>query len=347
MTVRPYILHVDLDQFVVGVELLRHPELRGKPVVVGGDGDPAKRGVVSSASYEARAFGVGSGVALRTAARRCPDAVFLAVDRNAYEAASQTVMDALRDLGVAVEVAGWDEAFLKAVVDEPEAFARTVQQAVADRALLSCSVGIGDNKLQAKLASEFAKLGGISRLTSEAWIDVMYHRPTDALWGIGRKRARALAELGISTVQDLARADEGTLSTAFGPSSGPWLRRIARGEGEDRVDPHPRQRRSLSHERTYQVDLRGRDEIAPALKDLAEELAADLRRSGIRTSHVVLKIRFAPFETRTRSARLPESTNEPAALERAALEALADVDDRRSVRLLGLKAVLPSRGTLP
>jgi nucleotidyltransferase/DNA polymerase involved in DNA repair len=347
VTVRPFVLHVDLDQFVVAVELLRRPELRGKPVVVGGDGDPTKRGVVSSASYEARAFGVESGVALRTAARRCPDAVFLAVDRDAYEAASKSVMDSLRALGVAVEVTGWDEAFLEVVSHDPEAFSRRVQQEVADGARLSCSVGIGDNKLQAKLASEFAKPGGIARLTSEEWMDVMYHRPTEALWGIGRKRARALAELGISTVRDLARADEGMLSAAFGPSSGPWLKRIARGQSDDRVDPRPRQRRSLSHERTYQVDLRGRDEIVPALKVLAEELAADLRRSEIRTSQLILKIRFAPFETRSRSARLPESTNEVAELERAALEALAGVDEGRPVRLLGLTAVLPVRASSP
>lgn len=347
MTTRPYVLHVDLDQFVVAVELLRRPELRGKPVVVGGDGDPTKRGVVSSASYEARAFGVGSGVALRTAARRCPDAVFLAVDRDAYENASQTVMDALRDFGVAVEVAGWDEAFLEVVVDNPEAFARTVQQAVAARARLSCSVGIGDNKLQAKLASEFAKPGGISRLTSAEWTDVMFHRPTDALWGIGRKRALALAELGISTVRDLADADDEFLAGAFGQSTGPWLRRIALGGGGERVDPRPRQRSSLSRERTYQVDLHGREEIASALAVLAGELSADLRRLDVETSQIVLKIRFAPFETRSRSVRLSRATNEATALERAALQALSDVDEGIPVRLLGLRAVLPAHGTPP
>src|SRR5215470_4205771 len=144
-----YVLHVDLDQFIAAVELLRRPELRGRPVVVGGDGDPTKRGVVSTASYEARAYGVTSGVPLRTAARRCPDAVFLPVDAEAYSAASAGVMEALRSFGGPVEVLGWDEAFLAFEGDtEPEVRAAEIQARVRERTDLSCAVGIGGNKLQ-------------------------------------------------------------------------------------------------------------------------------------------------------------------------------------------------------
>jgi nucleotidyltransferase/DNA polymerase involved in DNA repair len=150
-------LHVDLDQFIAAVEVLRRPELRGRPVVVGGDGDPAKRGVVSTASYEAREYGVHSGLPMRTAARRCPDAVFLPVDKPAYETASAKVMAVLREVALAVEVMGWDEAFLAVETDDPEGVARQIRARVAAATRLECSVGIGENRLQAKLATGFGK----------------------------------------------------------------------------------------------------------------------------------------------------------------------------------------------
>src|ERR1700733_559415 len=213
---RRWILHADLDQFIAAVEVLRRPELRGRPVVVGGDGDPAKRGVVATASYEAREYGVHSGLPMRTAARRCPDAVFLPVDKPAYEAASDVVMDVLRELVPAVEVMGWDEAFLAVETDDPEAAAWEIRARVAAAARLECTVGIGENRLQAKLASGFGKPGsnsligkpaGIFRLTHENWYEVLGDQPASALWGIGSKTAGKLAELGITTVRQLAAAD--------------------------------------------------------------------------------------------------------------------------------------------
>src|SRR6187402_3474274 len=147
-----WVLHVDLDQFVAAVEVLRRPELAGRPVVVGGRGDPTERGVVSTASYEARVFGVRSGMPLRVAARKLPDAVFLPVDAPEYEATSERVMATLRSLGVVVEVLGWDEAFLGVSTDDPEAFARRAQAAVLEATELHSSVGIGDNKVRAKIA---------------------------------------------------------------------------------------------------------------------------------------------------------------------------------------------------
>ncbi len=160
-----FVFHVDLDQFIAAVEILRRPELAGRPVVVGGDGDPTKRGVVSTASYEARAFGIRSGMPLRTALKKCPDAVFLAVDADHYQIASREVMATLRSFPAVVQNAGWDEAFMEVLTDEPEGLARDVQRAVVDRTRLWCSIGVGDNKLRAKIASDMAKPQGVFRLT--------------------------------------------------------------------------------------------------------------------------------------------------------------------------------------
>src|SRR4051794_16373324 len=155
------VLHVDLDQFIAAVEVLRRPELAGRPVVVGGHGDPTRRGVAATASYEARRYGIRSGMPLRTAARRCPDAVFLPADNAAYEAASETVMAVLREFGptdgAVVEVLGWDEAFVGAATDAPDDLARRIRDAVHTQTRLTCCVGIGDNLLRAKTATEFAK----------------------------------------------------------------------------------------------------------------------------------------------------------------------------------------------
>lgn len=335
-----YVLHVDLDQFIAAVELLRRPELRGKPVVVGGDGNPTQRGVVSTANYEARAFGVHSGMPLRTAHRRCPEAVFLPVDRPAYEAASSRVMAALRSFRAVVEVAGWDEAFLEVEADDPEALAHGIQRTVLARTGLWCSIGIGDNKLQAKIATGYGKPAGTFRLTGENWNEVMGGQPVESLWGIGPKTGRRLAGLGIRTVDDLASASEPLLAGAFGPRSGPWLRRLARGESDWAVSAEPYQRKSLGRERTFQVDLRDLAEIRAEARRLALEVADDLSEEGREAIRVVVKVRFAPFFTGSHGVRLTEPTVEPAAIECAALEALGRFDLDRAVRLLGVRADL-------
>jgi nucleotidyltransferase/DNA polymerase involved in DNA repair len=329
-----WVLHVDLDQFVAAVEILRRPELRGRPVVVGGDGDPTKRGVVSTASYEAHAFGVHSGLPLRTAARRCPDAVFLPVDREAYEAASSQVMAALRELDAVVEVLGWDEAFLAVDSDDPETTARRIQRRVRASTDLDCTVGIGQNKLQAKLATGFGKPAGVFRLTDQTWFDVLGDRPTDALWGIGRKTAKRLAAVGIDTVARLAAADPGTLAAHFGPSTGPWLVRLARGEDQSPVVGTPYVPRSRSRETTFQRDLDDWDEVRRQVVRLARQVTQDVaaeRRPAVR---VVVKVRYAPFTTRTHGLAL----DTPTTIEQAALVALERFAERRPVRLLGVRA---------
>ena len=335
-----WVLHVDLDQFIAAVEVLRRPELRGRPVVVGGDGDPTKRGVVSTASYEARKYGVHSGVPLRTAARRCPGAVFLAVDRELYDAASAKVMGTLHEVDGLVEVLGWDEAFLAVETDDPEASARQIQQRVREATDLDCSVGIGQNKLQAKMATGFAKPAGVFRLTHAIWLATLGRRPTDALWGIGSKTSKRLSGMGISTVLDLSQADPQILAVAFGPTTGPWLVRLAQGRGSSTVVSTPRIPRSHSRETTFQQDLqdwdRVRHEVAGLVRRVAEDVA-DLQRRAVR---VVVKVRYAPFTTSTHGRALTAPSADVKAIEGAALAALDTFTSRRPVRLLGVRAEL-------
>lgn len=337
----PWVFHVDLDEFLAAVEVLRHPELAGRPVVVGGDGDPSKRGVVSTASYEARRFGVGSGMALRTALRRCPEAVFLPVDADHYFAASRAVMATLRSFPAVVQVMGWDEAFLAVEADDPEALARTMQAAVLERTRLWCSVGLGDNKLRAKLATGFAKPRGVFRLTRENWREVMGGRPTGDLWGIGAKTARKLAVMGIRTVDQLAAADEDAMKDRFGPNTGPWIRRLGTGEDSSAVSAAPHVARGRGRERTFQRDLADPAEVREELLRLARELVHhDLEREVRPIVRAVVKVRFAPFFTSTHGAKLAEPSRDPDAFERAALEALSKFDLVRPVRLVGVRAEL-------
>jgi hypothetical protein len=230
VTVTPrWVLHVDLDQFIAAVEIRRDPALRGRPVVVGGDGDPTRRRqVVATASYEARAFGVHSGMPLTTAHRKCPDAVFLPSDRDAYDAASEEVWNAVRELPVVTEVWGWDEAFVGTDADDPEPMAHEVRGTVQRRTGFTCCVGIGDNKVRAKMATGFAKAPdgslpedapGVFRLTRQNWLDVMGDRATDALWGVGAKTSAKLTELGITTVRELASASSSPTLSAACPST--------------------------------------------------------------------------------------------------------------------------------
>jgi DNA polymerase IV len=335
---RSWVLHVDLDEFIAAVEVLRRPELTGRPVVVGGRGDPTERGVVATASYEAREYGVGSGMPLRTAARKCPDAVFLPVDHAAYDAASAVVMDTLRSFEVPVEVLGWDEAFLAVRTDDPEAFAADLRAAVLQNTRLHSSVGIGDNKLQAKIATGFGKPRGVARLTSETWFEVMGDRPTESLWGIGRKTSAKLAELGIRTVRELAATETQVLADRLGPTMGPWYRRLGRGVDSSPVDATPYVPRGHGRETTFQQNQSDWEQVGAAVRDLARQVTQDIRGEGRPAVRVGMKLRYAPFETRTRSLTLPGPTSEEADIADAAMELLTRFDQTRSVRLVGVRA---------
>lgn len=337
MAVR-WVLHVDLDQFIAAVEVLRRPELQGRAVVVGGRGDPMERGVVSTASYEARRFGVGSGMPLRIAARKCPDAVFLPVDAPAYQAVSAQVMETLRSGPAVVEVLGWDEAFLDVDTDDPELFAREVQQAILARTRLHSSVGIGDNKLRAKIATGYAKPAGIFRLTADSWYAVMADRPADALWGIGRKTAKRLTALGLGTVRELADADPRWLADQLGPVMGPWYRQLARGEDRSPVEAAPYVARGHSRETTFQQDLTDWTQVHAQVRRLARQVADDVQGEGRPAVRLVVKVRYAPFETHTRSSTLETATGDTDVIEEAAAELVARFDSNRAVRLLGVRA---------
>ena len=298
-----------MDQFIAAVEIMRRPELRGRPVVVGGDGDPTKRGVVSTASYAARAFGVHSGQPLRTAAKRCPDCVFLPVDADAYNEVSARVMAVLRETGCPVEVLGWDEAFVGAETEDPESFARGLAADVKAATDLDCSVGIGDNKLQAKIATGFGKPAGVARLTSVAWFDVLGDRPPDAIWGIGAKTTAKLAALGITTVRQLAEADPQRLAKEFGPMTGPWLVLLGNGRGESEVDPTPYVPRSHGREVTFQRNLTDWTEVAAEIARLARQVAAEVTDRPV--ARVVVKVRYAPFVTVTHGTSVPPGERFP------------------------------------
>jgi len=332
------VLHVDLDEFIAAVEVLRRPELADKPVVVGGDGDPSKRGVVSTANYVARRFGVGSAMPLRTAYKRVPEAVFLPIDEAACLEASRGVMDVLRSFPAVVQVLGWDEAFMGVSTSDPEELAREVQARVLERTRLWCSIGVGDTKLRAKLASGFAKPRGVFMLTRETWSSVMDGQPVEALWGIGTKTARKLHMLGIRLVEQLATADESMLAEAFGRRTGPWLRELATGEGSAEVSDAPRVARGHGRERTFQQDLTDPDEIRAEVSRLAHELMEDIRAEGRPVVRVVVKVRFAPFFTKQHGVKLAEPTEDEAAIEAGAQAALAKFELDRAVRLLGVRA---------
>jgi DNA polymerase-4 len=333
-----WVLHVDLDLFIAAVEVLRHPELRGRAVVVGGDGDPTKRGVVSTASYEAREHGVHSGLPLRTAARRLPDAVFLPVDRAAYEEVSESVMAVLRASGAVVEVLGWDEAFLGVDTEDPEGFARSLAARIRAATQLDCSVGIGENKLQAKIATGFGKPAGVFRLTFANWFEVLGGRPTDALWGIGAKTAKKLAGLGIGTVSDLAAADPDALAAEFGPMTGPWLVLLGRGRGDADVDDTPYVARGHGREETFQQNIADWSGVQGEVARIARLLAADLAAETRPAVRVIVKVRYAPFITETRGVTLGSPSSDAAVIEQAARDALARFTGRRPVRLLGVRA---------
>jgi DNA polymerase IV len=336
-----WILHVDLDQFLASVELGRHPELAGLPVIVGGSGDPTEaRKVVTCASYEAREFGVHAGMPLRTAARRCPDATFLPSDPPAYDEASERVMALLRDLGHPLEVWGWDEAYLGADVDDPVELAEQIRAVIGAATGLSCSVGISDNKQRAKVATGFAKPAGVYTLTESNWMPVMGARPVDALWGVGPKTAKKLAGLDITTVWQLAHTDAELLTATFGPRTGLWLLLLANGGGDDTVSSEPWVPRSRSHVVTFPRDLTDRTEMESAITELATRALREVVAEARIVTRVAVTVRSNTFYTRTKIRKLDEPTIDSAVIAAAALRVLDLFELDRPVRLLGVRLEL-------
>jgi DNA polymerase-4 len=336
-----WILHVDLDQFLASVELRRHPELVGLPVIVGGNGDPTEpRKVVTCASYEAREFGVHAGMPLRTAARRCPDATYLPSDPAAYDEASVQVMGLLRDLDHPLEVWGWDEAYLGAEVADPFELAERIRAVIEAETGLSCSVGISDNKQRAKVATGFGKPAGVFALTDENWMAVMGDRGVDALWGVGPKTAKRLAGLGITTVADLAATDPTLLTATFGPTTGLWILLLAKGGGDTGVSAEPWVPRSRSHVVTFPEDLTERAEMDSAIGELARRTLAEVVEQGRIVTRVAVTVRTKTFFTRTKIRKLGAPSTDESVIVDTALAVFDQFELDRPIRLLGVRLEL-------
>ncbi|AXO35767.1 DNA polymerase IV [Micromonospora chalcea] len=304
------ILHVDMDAFYASVEVRRRPELRGRPVVVGGVGP---RGVVSSASYEARRYGVRSAMPTSRARALCPGAVYLPPDFTAYTEASRAVMRIFRDVTPLVEPLSLDEAFLdvagaRRLFGPPAAIARLIRRRVAEEQRLTCSVGVGPSKFVAKLGSTRAKPDGLLVVPADRVLEFLHPLPVSALWGVGERSADALRRLGLRTVRDLAEAPAGLLRRAVGEASAAHLHELAWGRDPRGVSPEHVEK-SIGAEVTFDTDVSDPDEIRRSLLALADKAGARLRAAGQVGRTVSLKVRFADFRTISRSRTLPVPTD--------------------------------------
>ncbi|WP_303325327.1 DNA polymerase IV [Actinomyces radicidentis] len=304
------ILHVDMDAFFASVELLEHPELRGRPVIVGG---ARGRGVVSAATYEARRFGVTSAMSMAEAARRCPQAVVLPVRHGVYSEVSQRVMAILGEVTPVLEKVSVDEAFLdvsgaRRRMGSPTAIGRWIRSEVRDRLGLPASVGIASTKFVAKLASSHAKPDGLLLVPQAATQDFLDVLPVGALWGVGEKSQAVLERWGIRDVRTLAATDERRLEKILGPAAGRHLWELSHG-----IDPRPvspgREEKSVGTESTFFDTITDREHARRVLLDQSHQCAARLRAAGLRGRVVVLKARGADFTTVTRSRTLGDPTD--------------------------------------
>ncbi|MFG2007565.1 DNA polymerase IV [Micromonospora sp. NPDC048868] len=302
------ILHVDMDAFFASVEVRRRPELRGRPVVVGGTGP---RGVVSSASYEARRYGVRSAMPTARARALCPHAVYLPPDFPQYSAASAAVMQIFRDVTPLVEPLSLDEAFLdvagaRRLFGPPAAIARRIRERVAGEQGLSCSVGVAPSKFVAKLGSTRAKPDGLLVVPATRVLDFLHPLPVSALWGVGERSTETLRRLGLATIGDLAEAPVGMLRKALGEASAAHLHELAWGRDPRRVTPEQAEK-SIGAEVTFDVDVTDPLEIRRSLLALAEKVGIRLRRAGQVGRTVSLKVRLTDFRTvsRSRTAGVP------------------------------------------
>jgi DNA polymerase IV len=331
-----WIAHVDMDAFFVSAELLRRPELRGRPVVVATGTDPGVRGVVMAASYEARAYGVHSALPLAIAHRRCPQAVLLPRDMAWYRELSGRVMKMLGRYSDVVEVAGLDEAYLDLSGSAaPRACGRRIKHEVRLETGLGCSVGLASNKLLAKIASDLDKPDGFRVLMREQMIEAVGTRPAALIPGVGPKTAERLARLGIETVGELAAAGPGMLERSFGPRLGALLRARANGIDERSLETE-RERKSESRETTFATDVDDRELLRKTLDRLVADLCEGLAAGRYRGRTVTLKIRLRPFRTYTRSRTIELATRDPAVVASLARELLEAFELDAPVRLLGI-----------
>jgi DNA polymerase-4 len=328
------IAHLDADAFYVSVELQRRPELRGLPVVVAGSGP---RAVVTTASYEARAYGVHSATPASQARRLCPNAVFISPDFDAYRAVSGRIMALLREAIEMVEAVSLDEAYLDLTgLSHPRAEMRRLVARIERETGISCSVGIGPNKLVAKVASDAEKPRGFVSLSREEACARFADAPPRVLPGIGPKTATRLEALGIGSIAALQAAPHELLVSTFGARLGPYLHRRAAFEDDSPVEP-VRVAVSRSSETTFPTDVSDPAALERSLRTLSSDLCSGLRRRGVRGRTVAIKVRLDDFTTVTRARTLPHATNETQVVADVACDLLHDYAPPRPVRLLGVR----------
>ena len=334
------ILHVDLDAFFAAVEQRDRPELRGKPVIVGGGG-PHDRGVVSTASYEARVFGVRSAMPLRTAAALCPNAFFVPVDGRKYAAVSREVMAILRTFTPLVEPVSIDEAFLdvrgtEGLLGSPEIIAHQIRAAIQGQLQLTASVGVATTRLVAKIASDLRKPDGLVVVPPGTEAAFLAPLPISRLWGVGERTRLALSDYNVTTIGDLAVLPEDVLVRRFG-SMGAVLRDRARG-----VDPTPvgegDPAKSVSHEHTFDVDTNDWEEIERTLLGLSEGVARRLRKGKVKAGTISVKVRDSTFTTLTRQRALPQATDDADVIWQTAVSLARPQVRGVKIRLLGVAA---------
>lgn len=332
------ILHGDLDAFFASVEQRDDPRLRGRPVIVGGLG---ARGVVATASYEARRAGVHSAMAMARARRLCPSAAFLPPDFDRYREASASVFAIYRELTPLVEPLSLDEAFLDlrpAGLAGRVAAARAAAQLrrrVRDEVGLALSVGVGSTKLVAKLASDDAKPDGLLVVEPGSELEWLWQKPVERVWGVGPATTKKLAQLGVHQVGELAQLEPGLLVRRFGRAQGSMLAELARNR-DPRVVVNDRSAKSVGAEQTFETDLVSRSELEGQLRQLVSRVARRLAAAELSGRTVTIKVRFANWQTITRSATLSTPVSEEADLYRGALELLESIDPDPGVRLLGV-----------
>jgi len=331
------ILHVDMDSFFGEVERVSDPGLRGRPVAVGGTGP---RGVIASASYEARDHGVRSAQPTSTALRLCRDLVVVPPGHGRYGEASEKVFEIFRSFTPSVEGLSLDEAFLDVsglTHHYPSAVevAIAVRERMKDRLSLPASVGIAATKFVAKLASEAAKPDGHRLVPVATQLEFVHALPIEALWGVGPATLASMERLGILTVGDLSELPEATLVGTFGPAQGRHLSDLSNGLDPRPVEPDS-EARSVSVEQTYSTDLEGSDLIESSLLAHAQRLSGRLRRAGLSARTLTLKIRYDDFTTLTRSVTSGSPIDSPREIFQTSQRLLGEVDSDRPVRLLGL-----------
>ena len=328
-----------MDAFFAAVEEKRHPELTGKPLVIGGSGDPTKRGVVSTASYEARKFGIHSAMPLKIAYELCPHAVFLPVDYEAYSRESQKIKNILQRFTPIVEDVGIDEAFLdiSGIDKHSEEIAKEIKNEIKKETGLTASIGIAPNKLLAKIGSDMDKPDGLTIILPGDIERVLKPLPVRKLWGIGPKTEKYLKGMGIETIGALASLPLDTLTDRFGPSYGTYLYQASKGIDDSPLITHW-EPKSVSRETTFQKDISNWQTIAKTLAELTKEVVTDMKDSSFKARTVTVKIRFSDFETLTRAHTLSQSTDSEEEIRKTAFACLKRVELKKRVRLIGVRA---------